>query len=169
MKATLPLFLIATTLIVYACDREHAELPDPVLSSYSDLQCKFTDPEKGESPGSDQTCVSWTYNEEQTLLMTHFNSGFNCCPEAIITTMTVSNDTIYIIERDAEQLCRCNCLYDVDLEITDLPVGKYVIRFDEPFVTGPKQPLSFELDLKKQPEGKICQSRDYYPWSGGDL
>lgn len=157
------LVFLAAVFILMACSREQTPDQDPVMSYYSDTVCKFTDPLKGDSPGQDQTCVNWSYRDD-TLFLTHYNAGFNCCPEKILTSMHLSGDTIYLKERDSLQLCRCNCLYDIDYAIAHLAEGSYVIAFDEPFVTDPKEPLVFQIDLDEQQAGSYCQERDYYPW-----
>jgi hypothetical protein len=166
-KLTMKKLLVLTVmagLVLSACNREDEVKPDPVMSSSTDMVCKFTVPLKGESPGPNQTCVMWEYTEEGTLLLTHYNAGFNCCPEKILTSMQISGDTIIITERDSLQLCRCNCLYDIDFVIENVEQANYVIRFDEPFVTDPKQPLQFVIDLDEASSGKYCEYRDYYPW-----
>lgn len=162
MKKLLLASLSILLLIFISCGRE-TPVPDPELSSSSDLICKSQEPLKGETPGPNQTCVDWKYVDGR-LLMTHFNAGFNCCPEAILTALRFSGDTLYVTERDSLQLCRCNCLYYVDLIIDNIQEKVYTIHFVEPFVIEPMEPLVFTIDLKKNSEGRVCQERDYYPW-----
>lgn len=148
----------------FSCKREEPQELLPVLDSSCDLVCKSNAPLKGEEPDRNQSCVFWEYDGEGILTMTHFNAGFNCCPEAILTSMKINGDTLEITERDSMQLCRCNCLYDVDFVIRDLKPGKYVVRIHEPFVIEPLLPLTFTLDLEAQVAGKACDYREYYPW-----
>ena len=159
-----PIILVAILGMIVACNREETIYPDPYLSDSYNMICKFLDPLKGEDPAENQTCVDWEYDGDSTFTMTHFNSGFNCCPVAILTSMRMSGDTLYIAERDSMQLCRCNCLYDIDFVVHYLKPQKYVVRFIEPFVIDPMPPLVFEINLEEEMSGRVCQNRDYYPW-----
>lgn len=164
MKKFGSVYFVALLFVVLAsCNREDTPDPDPVMLYATDMQCKFQTPLKGDTPGVDQSCVSWNF-EEDTLYLTHYNAGFNCCPEKILTSFRISGDTLYVTERDSLQLCRCNCLYDIDYKFANLNEQAYILHFDEPFVIDPKEPLEFEIDLKNEPTGKFCQNRDYYPW-----
>ncbi len=156
--------LIMVGAVAISCTRENQPDPDPEMSSSSDLICKFDSPLKGETPGPNKTCVFWEYNEEGSFTMTHYNAGFNCEPGEILTSMKISGDTIYISERDLTHEARCNCLFNVDFVIQNLKAGQYVVKFDEPFVVDPKEPLVFTVDLEEDSEGQVCQYRDYYPW-----
>ena len=160
----LNVFVFCFLLIGISCGRDDEPVLDPEMTSSSDMVCKYQEPLKEETPSSNETCVFWEYNDDGLFTMTHYNAGFNCCPEAILTSMTVSGDTIYIVERDSLQLCRCNCLYDIDFVISNLQAKKYVVSFDEPFVTDPKVPLVFEVDLEAGESGKYCEYREFYPW-----
>ena len=151
-------------IVCNSCGRSDEPVLDPLMSSSSDMVCKNQGLLKDESIETNQTCVYWDYTEDGLFTMTHYNAGFNCCPEAILSSMTVSGDTIYIVERDSMQLCRCNCLYDIDFVISNLQAKKYVVSFDEPFVIEPKVPLVFEIDLENDVSGKYCEFRDFYPW-----
>ena len=160
----LSILFVAFLMFGSSCGRDDEPVLDPEMSSSTDMVCKFMVPLKGDAPGPNQTCVFWEYNDDGLFTMTHYNAGFNCCPEAILTSMTVSGDTIFIVERDSLQLCRCNCLYDIDFVIENLQAQKYIVSFYEPFVVEPKAPLVFEIDLEAEVSGKYCEYRDYYPW-----
>ncbi len=156
------LFLLFISLV--ACNKEESVEPDPSMTSTTDMICNFQFPMKGDEPGENQSCVFWEYDGDSTLLMTHYNAGFNCCPEAILTSMEIRGDTLYITERDSMQLCRCNCLFDIDFVVHNLKSQKYVVKFIEPFVIEPNQPLIFNIDLENNLSGRDCDFRDYYPW-----
>ena len=151
-------------LVFSSCSRGDEPVLDPVMSSTSDMICKYQGPLKAEPIESNETCVYWEYTEDGLFTMTHFNAGFNCCPEAILTSLTLSGDTIFVSERDSMQLCRCKCLYDIDFVISNLQPKKYIISFDEINVQAPDRPLVFEIDLENKISGKFCEIRDYYPW-----
>lgn len=159
------LFLLAGIIGLFvSCNKEDPVLPDPSMSALYDMICKDYDPLKGEEPGENQSCIFWEYDGDSTLTMTHYNAGFNCCPEEILTSMRISGDTLYVTERDSLQLCKCNCLYDIDFVVHNLKPQKYVVRFVEEYVIEPNPPLVFEIDLEEDLSGEVCQDRDYYPW-----
>ena len=164
MKNTI-IFLIAGLMGVFvACNKEDPVNPDPYASLETDMLCKSGVELKGEGPDAGQSCVLWEYSEDSVLILKHLNAGFNCCPEKLFTDLAIKGDTIEITERDSLQLCRCNCLYDLEITIHYLKPQKYIIHMVEPFVVEPKEPLIFEIDLKNQSSGKVCADRDYYPW-----
>jgi hypothetical protein len=94
----------------------------------------------------------------------HYNSGFNCCPEEILTSFILQDDTIFIVEDDAKELCRCNCLFNVEMTIHNLPPGKYVLKIEEPYVDQKDQIFIIDLDLEDLPMDQVCKYRDFYPW-----
>lgn len=158
-------FIFGFVLIVFSsCGRADEPVLDPVMTASSDMVCKYNGALKGESIESNQTCVLWEYTEDGLFSMTHLNAGFNCCPEAILTSMTFSGDTIYVSERDSLQGCKCECLYDIDFVISNLQAKKYILSFEEINVQEPNQPLVFEIDLENENIGKYCENRDFYPW-----
>jgi len=141
MKRNIPFLLAGVIGLLLACNREDSVLPDPSMSASYDMVCKDFIPLKSEAPGEDQSCVFWEYDGDSTLTMTHYNAGFNCCPEEILTSMKISGDTLYVTERE-----------------------KYVVTFIEEYVIAPDPPLVFEIDLENDLSGDVCQDRDYYPW-----
>ncbi len=149
-----------------ACEKnEENQLPPAFMDSYADVnECLSFPPLKGTQPDQDQSCVSYTYDGDSILSITHFNSGFNCCPEAILTSFEIRNDTIFITEDDSLELCRCNCLYNVDFTIHNLPPAKYVISIEEPYVPEEEKQFVFDIDLENTAADKVCIDRVYYPW-----
>lgn len=115
---------------------------------------------------SDATQVDYLYNTEtKELTLTHLNAGFNCCPEDINCSVSLTNDTIVIEEKEklGYDVCCCNCLYDLTILVTNIELKKYVIKFIEPYYLG-KEQLIFEADMKET-EGSIVVDRDdHYPW-----
>jgi hypothetical protein len=97
--------------------------------------------------------------------MTHINSGFNCCPEKLYCEVSVNNDTVIISEFEKEQGCNCNCLFDLDIELSGFDQNKYIVKFVEPYTIGQEQ-LIFEMDLATDVEGEYCGVRKGYPWGG---
>ncbi|MFY9151645.1 MAG: hypothetical protein WAO52_06515 [Prolixibacteraceae bacterium] len=111
-----------------------------------------------------QSCVEFSYNQALKILtLKHINAGFNCCPDSLSCTVTFRNDTIFIQEYEKNMGCKCNCLYDLDMEIEGVEPGKYLLKLIEPYAMEQQQ-LCFEVDLKNQNQGSYCVSRLIYPW-----
>lgn len=114
-----------------------------------------------ESGASSTTCLRYTYDGVGTLTMTHVNAGMNCCPVPTFR-IEVEGDTITIIEQD-HGLCDCNCLFDIDYVVVDLPPGYYRINVAEAIqVVG--DPLDFWTDLTYERTDEFCVARGSYPW-----
>lgn len=156
------LFLLIPSLLLLGCD---AENPSSNLSGtlVNHSECLLKNSLSPQVPSS-QSCVSYTYANE-TLLLTHFNAGFNCCPGTLSATFNLVNDTLYILENESESLCDCNCLYDMDMEINFLEPGDYVIKFVEPYVGIAAEELVFSTNLYDSTSGSFCISRNHYPWN----
>lgn len=116
-----------------------------------------------ETPNS-QSCMEFAFDQDnRKLILKHLNAGFNCCPESLWCTVTFRNDTIIIQEFEKNMGCKCNCLYDLDMELEGVEPGKYQLRLIEPYL-GTQQPLIGLLDLLTQKQGSFCVSRTNYPW-----
>ena len=115
---------------------------------------------------SNQSCIDYQYDGEGTLTFTHVNAGFNCCPTALFAEFDFIPGVITVTE--IEDLtgggCYCLCLYDLQMEITDLPAGTYRIIINEPCRDSADPPFVFDLDLTGPTSGSVCVERDYYPW-----
>jgi hypothetical protein len=110
------------------------------------------------------SCITYSYSKStQLLTIMHLNAAFNCCPETLSCKISVVNDTIIIKESEASALCRCDCLYDLDVVIQDVPPKKFQIRIIEPYL-GDQAPFLFEVDLNYEPDGSLCLVRKQYPW-----
>ncbi len=110
------------------------------------------------------SCVEYTFDAtSEKLKLSHYNSGFNCCPESLYCTVSVNRDTIIIREYEKAVGCKCNCLYDLNIEITGVAPKKYYIRFVEPYA-GNQPVIIFTADLAKDKEGSFCAVRKNYPW-----
>jgi hypothetical protein len=110
------------------------------------------------------SCINFIYDEEEkTLYLTHLNAGFNCCPGSLYCQIKQSNDTVIIEEFEKSSMCDCNCLFDLDYELSGVEKQSYIIKFIEPYLSG-QTPLIFELDLTGKPDGSYCVSRNQYPW-----
>lgn len=169
MKTIVNNIIIAIVLIaaIFCCTKE----PDPsggmnlTATLFGNPQCKgLKSAELVGSRSNSQSCIEYSFNQTLKILtLKHINAGFNCCPESLSCTATNRNDTIVIQEFEKSMGCKCNCLYDLEMEVNGVEPGKYQLRIIEPYV-GSQVQLNFELDLLKQKEGTWCVTRWVYPW-----
>ncbi|MHC1774200.1 MAG: hypothetical protein AB9834_02185 [Lentimicrobium sp.] len=169
MKARMKLLLsafVATTLI-FSCNHENeTNQPSEVIGQLvSQSGCKYYKSDAGISKVSDSlSCVEYTYEAAHNkLLLKHINAGFNCCPGNLSCDLTISNDTIFVQESEQHALCNCDCLYDLNIEVTGIENRLYQLQFIEPYI-GDQEPLNFSIDLQDAATGSYCVSRIYYPW-----
>lgn len=116
-----------------------------------------------DSAPADQDCVEYSYDGVGTLLLKHWNAGFNCCPE-MATNVSIEDNVITIEEIEIAGYCDCLCLFDLDYEIVQLPPGEYTVTVIEPYVHEGQEILEFSIDLVSSPSGIHCVYRDFYPW-----
>jgi hypothetical protein len=108
--------------------------------------------------------VEYSFDEEQNkLILTHINAGFNCCPDCLYCTVELKGDTILIEEFEKTASCYCECLYDLDIEVTGVDSKSYQVEFVEPYASGQTQ-LLFEIDLVNDSTGFYSVTREQYPW-----
>ena len=116
------------------------------------------------STPNSQSCIEYYFDQStKILLIKHLNAGFNCCPEKLWCTVAYRNDSIIIQEFEKHMGCKCNCLYDLDLEVLGVEPGNYQLRMIEPYA-GNQDKIRFELDLLTQKRGTFCVTRKQYPW-----
>ncbi len=113
---------------------------------------------------SHEDCIGYQYNGRDTLTLSHINACFNCCPGEITAKIDFNNSLITITEREREQGCRCQCLFDLDYEVRNLAPGVYTIRIIEPYVEASDQVLELTIELVSARSGTHCVPRNYYPW-----
>lgn len=107
-------------------------------------------------------CIEYSYSG-RTLSLKHVNAALNCCPE-VQARLTVSADTIFIVEEEIVGGCHCLCLYDLRYRLNHLPAGRYRVIVSEEHLTEADQPLEFTIDLRASTSGMYCVPRDHYPW-----
>jgi hypothetical protein len=113
---------------------------------------------------SSQSCAEYSFDETTKVLsVKHLNTAFNCCPESLYCQVSFRNDTIFIQEMEKSMNCKCNCLYDFEMQVKGLESGKYHLKIAEPY-SGNQEKIGFGIDLKKQKTGSFCVSRTQYPW-----
>jgi hypothetical protein len=115
-----------------------------------------------------QDCIEYQYDGEGRLLLTHVNAGFNCCPDTIAADITIEGNVITISESQSLEVsggCDCLCLFDLYMEIDNLPPGEYTISVSEIYTSPEDELLEFTINLTSVPStGSFCVARDHYPW-----
>jgi hypothetical protein len=158
--------LTALVLLFPACGNDTPTLvlpfdgpPSGSLVSYGECNQALTAP----AP-NDQDCLKYAYSIDGVLWLEHLNAAFNCCPGEITADIDVNNSIITIDEHQAQANCRCDCLYDIDYEIKNLPLGIYTIIVNELYTDEDDEPLEFTVNVAASPTGLYCVPRDHYPW-----
>ncbi|MCX6828907.1 MAG: hypothetical protein NT002_06440 [candidate division Zixibacteria bacterium] len=140
-------------------------LPYGIIVDKTD--CKPSPPiQSADSIPPNRDCLEYSYHGENRILrVKHINAVFNCC--AIINAdLGVLGDTVLIKEKESygpNGPCHCLCYYDVEYEIRNLPVGKYVIKIIEVYTLGNDLPLAVATDLENEPTGIYCIERNILP------
>ncbi|NIM15820.1 MAG: hypothetical protein GTO45_27835 [Candidatus Aminicenantes bacterium] len=156
-----------TCLMVSGCKKSSEVQADPIGALLQYNGCKqflANTQENGLVPGPHNDCIEYQYNGSGKLILRHINAGFNCCPGEITATIEFNGNLVIITEAEAEQACRCNCLFDLDFEINNLSPGQYTIRIIEPYVETGDQVLEITVNLSSATSGSFCLPRNYYPW-----
>ena len=119
----------------------------------------------GPEQSANESCIDWTYDRaRKELELLHTHAAFNCCPNGISATFTVSDGKLTIVEREKSALCDCNCLYDIRIVVGGISAGTYETLIIEPYRSNEDAPLLFDLDLEKESSGRVCAPRTRYPW-----
>ncbi len=155
-------------LCAISCDNENTTSEPQVLSGALTEQSECKDNLKSttlsESTPDSLSCVQYSYNkEDKTLSLTHINAGFNCCPGTIKMSASLSGDTIVVTEKESTSLCDCNCLYDLEMTISNVESKSYYIQFVEDYARD-QQEIFFEVDFSQYQDGDYCVVRTKYPW-----
>ncbi|MBN1145198.1 MAG: hypothetical protein JXA72_12285 [Bacteroidales bacterium] len=161
----LVLALMAATML-YQCEKE--KQTDTTLTGKLVKTSECKDFLKSalvvETIADTLSCLQYQYDaENHKLAVKHVNTGFNCCPDELYCAFSLISDTIVIKESEKSALCHCNCLYDMDIEITGVDARKYQVKVVEPYAVNMDK-LIFEVDLVQEPEGSFCVTRKTYPW-----
>jgi len=141
----------------HGCDRYDPCAALPVGRMVAASPCGgFEDPGAGGGTTAEE-CVSYSLSGG-ILKVRHGNAGFNCCAE-LTADIAVSGGLIEIAE-SGPGICRCECLFDLDYEISGFEAGAILLRF-----TGSLGgPLEVIFDLEEAPAGTSCVPRSSYPW-----
>jgi len=171
-KRTHFILILIFLLLLFGC-KEKVTAPESIafgiLSMYEGCKTFVTTSGSGSSPhGINEECIEYEYDGEGFLILKHINSGFNCCPEKIAADIFVSGNIIYIEERELEQGCFCQCLFDVKYEVRDLEPGEYTIEIKAPYIIAPDEEMKFNVPLYGSCSGTFCVTRTHYPWDNSN-
>jgi len=161
-KAIFPLLI---GLLIFSCKKED-QIVTGKITADSGCKSSKSDSYANSTPDS-LSCINYSYQKSGAkLLVKHINAGFNCCPGQLYCVVNMSGDTIIIKEYEKSSMCDCNCLYDLEIEITGISSKQYQVKFIEPY-SGKQEKIIFEIDLSDINEGSFCVIRTQYPWGMG--
>jgi len=165
MKQTLSLLLLLGLLATCTSESDTPAEMELTIRLTGNPQCIYlkSHENRQETPDS-QSCIEFAFDQDnRMLILKHINAAFNCCPESLWCTVAFRNDTILIQEFEKQQGCKCNCLYDLDLEVEGIEPGEYYLRIIEPYL-GTQKPLIGEMNIQTSKIGNFCVWRTIYPW-----
>jgi len=159
-----PIHFIVACLFLLSCETATHE-PQPIfgeLIAHSSCNGSL----RAASTADSLSCVEFSYDQSRSrLVLKHINAAFNCCPDSLYCRASLIKDTLLVQEFQSSNLCKCNCLYDLILEVKGVEAKAYFVRFIEP-LKGSQQELAFRIDLAKDISGRFCAVRKNYPWGG---
>ena len=161
---TIILTALLSGLLLFSCEEEKEKQLVLAGTLINNTNCKdnFKSAPGNKITADSLSCIDYSYNKIK-LTIKHINAGFNCCPEKLYCNISLVSDTIIIQEFEKSALCDCNCLYDLDIEISGVETKKYILKLIEPYC-GNQEKLIFEIDLTRETEGLYCVTRKQYPW-----
>ncbi|HPN37034.1 MAG TPA: hypothetical protein PL041_01435 [Melioribacteraceae bacterium] len=154
-------FLMLLVAFCIGCEDEPIENMQGKVTKYG--ECKNSTNFYKSNVTRSESCIYFTYNGTDKLILKHINAGFNCCPNGIYTTISLNGNKLIINEHENSNDCRCLCLYDIEMEVNNINPGNYTIIINEPYAEyGP--PLEFDANLTTIITDSVCVARNYYPW-----
>jgi hypothetical protein len=152
--------LIAISNII-SCKKDNVEPTDPNAIEVTKSGCKT-----GilSSDSSKEDCIEYKLNHK-ILHIKHTNAAFNCCPTKVYAVATILQDTILITEKEIlDQPCDCNCLYDIEYNISNVSDSTFVIIINEPYITNEAEKLIINTNPLLTSGSTYCKTRSTYPW-----
>jgi hypothetical protein len=112
-----------------ACKEKSTEVVEAGIPSitYTTSHCLFSGLGRRSNSITDSIC---TYSFVDTLIL-YFSVAGNCCPDSnrFVVNHEIHRDTILFTVTDtAQNNCRCNCLYMIHTEVSNLSFNRYVVR-----------------------------------------
>lgn len=163
MKTKTILIIILSIIVFTKCGKEPSA--DTHIKLLSHTECKTFDKLNTEEVPDNKSCIYYTYDSTtHTLHIQHINAGFNCCVDSLYCLVSVESNKILVEEVEVNPHCFCNCLYDLNIDITGIHSQAYQIEFVEPY-RGEQTKLLLNLDLTLKSTGNYCVNRTLYPWN----
>jgi len=165
MKSFLYFLFLFSLISSCSSENENPEKMDLTIRLLGNPQCIYLKSSPGlpEIPES-QSCIEYAFDHDAgKLMLKHIHAGYNCCPESLWCTVLFRNDTILVQEFEKHAGCKCNCLYDLNLEIEGVVPGKFTLQIIEPYISN-QQKLVGQIDLFTINQGSFCAARSIYPW-----
>ncbi len=155
MKKTVFIFLLAIISLL-ACNKDEEEINDALISH---SECKsFKD------GGNDFSAIEYQYNaDSKQLKFRHINSAFNCCPGELSVQISIEGNSIKISEAEKEAACNCLCLFDLEMQASDINAGIYQLKITEPYLYD-QESLECTINLNDSITGTYRLERSNYPW-----
>ncbi len=164
MKKHISIYLSALIVLALSSCSDNQPVAAGLLGV---TECKSFDKSANlntETDSDSVSCIEYEYdNVNKILRLKHINAGFNCCPGEITADIYFKSDTLIIEEFESESLCDCNCLYDLEFEVGNLPGKVFIIKMVESYI-GDNEKIEKTIDLNISQSGKFCVTREYYPW-----
>ncbi|MFH2049933.1 MAG: hypothetical protein ABIJ12_10855 [bacterium] len=113
-------------------------------------------------------CLEYNYTGSNLLTLKHVNTAFNCC-SLKDADIIIDDSLILIVESesfsDPYDSCYCECLFDLDFEISNLPPGIYTIKIDQLYLDPGHELMEFTIELTTTSiTDSYCIYREHYPW-----
>jgi hypothetical protein len=167
MKTKISLMFIIA-VVMFGCEKDNNKSQQLTITGkyLSHSECKSglkSAVETIETPDT-LSCIEYSFNESTNKLsIKHVNAGFNCCPDTMFCLISVKQDTIIIEEKEQGGMCNCDCIYDLNMELSGVAAKKYQVKVIEPYL-GDQEAINFELDLANENVSSYCATRKQYPW-----
>ena len=160
VQVSLTILMLVCLINLVGCDDSNTTGPD-----FSDAAGSTTYQSGCKSEAADadpnQECIELSYNDDRTLVLRHINSGLNCCPDHFNSEITIEDGRITVNEQGLGAGCKCECLFDLEYTLVNVPVDEYEIEFIG-FKSGMN--ISMSVNLNTQTYVMHCVDRDEYPW-----
>jgi len=86
--------------------------------------------------------------DADTVIITNYGVNENCCAMFDFQIVKENDSVLVITEIDTGQVCRCgNCNFDLEIKITDLPLGDYLVKIYRDWETFDR-PVMFVGDIR---------------------
>jgi hypothetical protein len=121
-------------------------------------------PPSFDSVPGDLDCVEYQGIGGRTLVLDRLNAAFSLCAGRVRADITLSNDTIAIVEQETPGPCDYQCLYDLRYQIRNLEPRRYTVKIVEPHVRPGDEQIVFGVDLVNAPLNFCGAYRNHDPW-----